>query len=99
MIPTFPLTKFDSHIVASDNSSYVTVTSIATLVRKKHTDGRWYKTYFFRRAHGPATGAVNAFMHEIYLFLLVGHVLVGRENVTLDEDQRSEEARLTGIIK
>lgn len=100
--PVYPLIKFATHQVRGENG-LVYSTALSTWLRKKHTDGKWYKIYFFVQENNPSPEsiewAVNKFNHSLYLFLLAGKVLPNRKDFNvLDEDQRDEEERLAHYI-
>jgi hypothetical protein len=79
-------------------------TKIMTKLRKKHTDGKWYKQTVLNYSAGPTPDSiswcVNEFNWNVYLALQYGIVIPDLKHSTgeflfeLDEDQRSEEERL-----
>lgn len=96
--PVYPMIKFTTHQIQGQDG-LVHSTTISTWVRKKHTDGKWYKVYFFRQETSPLASSVEwvvtKFNRSVYLFLLWGKVLPERKDFNvLDEDQRDEEQRM-----
>lgn len=87
-----------------------TRTRIETIVRKKHTDGRWYLCSVFEwiSPNGSTEDydcAIERFNFAVYLFLIAGKINpdiqdeLGQPVFPLDEDQRNEEDRLQVLIE
>ena len=73
---------------------------ISTVLRKRHTDGKWYRCKFIKSGN-DRENVILQLTGEIYLFMILGIVsptmkmFHGEEFLhELDEDQRSEEERL-----
>jgi hypothetical protein len=100
----FPKVRFNTSIV-KDEDRLVYHTIISTYLRKKHTDNKWYLQLVLNRSTSENRESVgwclNDFMTTTYSCLLFGKVIpemkdsYGSPYFELDEDQRSEEERLS----
>jgi hypothetical protein len=100
----FPNVRFQTAIV-NDGSKLSYHTKMFSYLRKQHTDGKWYLQPVLNYSTGDTRESiewcVNDFMSNTYTALLFGKVLpdikdsFGDTVFKLDEDQRSEEERLS----
>ncbi len=100
--PVYPNIDFKTKTIREDNGDIMHHCSISTWVRKKHTDGLWYKQFFYNWERSPNLESIGqcftSFSDNLYLNQLFGKILPELEEFyVLDEDQRSEEERLNSL--
>lgn len=105
--PVYPEIKIENDVYQEDDT-FLTKTTLSTIVRKQDKDGNWrlcayYSTHIGRKDDAIDMGSerhIQRFIAEIYFFILEGipvaeaKNLHGEDMYPLDKDQRSEWERV-----